>query len=80
MHLGMPVLALATTEAVEAVPAGAGTVSNRPDVLARAARRYLADPAAAAADGARARQAALERYGLKRFLDDWDRLITEVCS
>ncbi len=80
MHLGMPVLALATTEAVEAVPDGAGTVSNRPDVLARAARRYLADPAAAAADGARARQAALERYGLKRFLDDWERLITEVRS
>ncbi|MEU5524853.1 glycosyltransferase [Streptomyces sp. NPDC093250] len=80
MHLGMPVLALATTEAVEAVPDGAGTVSNRPDVLARAARRYLADPAAAAADGTRARQAALERYGLKRFLDDWERLITEVRS
>ncbi|GGV72928.1 glycosyl transferase [Streptomyces griseoloalbus] len=80
MHLGMPVLALATTEAVEAVPSGAGTVSTRPDVLVRAARRYLADPEAAAADGTRARQAALERYGLKRFLDDWERLITEVCS
>ncbi|MFI8219528.1 glycosyltransferase [Streptomyces sp. NPDC085932] len=80
MHLGMPVLALATTEAVEAVPPGAGTLSTRPDVLARAARRYLHEPEAAAADGARARQAALERYGLKRFLADWERLITEVCS
>ncbi|MFJ6000123.1 glycosyltransferase [Streptomyces sp. NPDC092370] len=80
MHLGMPVLALATTEAVEAVPPGAGALSTRPDVLARAARRYLHEPEAAAADGARARQAALERYGLKRFLTDWERLITEVCS
>ncbi|MGC3003941.1 glycosyltransferase [Streptomyces sp. G35A] len=80
MHLGMPVLALATTEVAEAVPPGAGVVSTRPDVLARAARRYLADPAAAAEDGTRARQAALERYGLKRFLDDWERLIAEVCS
>ncbi|MER7520305.1 glycosyltransferase [Streptomyces sp. NPDC126499] len=80
MHLGMPVVALATTEAVEAVPAGAGTLSTRPEVLARAARRYLADPEAAAADGARARQAALEHYGLKRFLDDWERLIAEACS
>ncbi|MEU3892064.1 glycosyltransferase [Streptomyces sp. NPDC029041] len=80
MHLGMPVLALATTEAVEAVPPGAGTLTTRPDVLARAARRYLHEPEAAAADGARARQAALERYGLKRFLTDWERLITEVCS
>jgi hypothetical protein len=80
MHLGLPVLALATTEAVEAVPPGAGTLTTRPDVLARAARRYLHEPEAAAADGARARQAALERYGLKRFLADWERLITEVCS
>ncbi|WP_236242066.1 glycosyltransferase [Streptomyces sp. CC228A] len=80
MHLGMPVVALATTEAVEAVPPGAGTLSTRPDVLAAAARRYLAEPEAAAEDGARARQAALERYGLKRFLDDWERVITEVRS
>ncbi|CAM5339624.1 glycosyltransferase [Streptomyces coeruleorubidus] len=80
MHLGLPVLALATTGAVEALPPGAGTLSTRPDVLARVARRYLHEPEAAAADGARARQAALERYGLKRFLADWERLITEVCS
>ncbi|MET9962426.1 glycosyltransferase [Streptomyces sp. NPDC006326] len=80
MHLGMPVVALATTEAVEAVPPGAGVLSTRPEVLARAARHYLEDPRAAAEDGARARQAALERYGLKRFLDDWERLMTEVRS
>ncbi|KOG63460.1 glycosyl transferase [Streptomyces griseoflavus] len=78
MHLGMPVVALATTEAAEAVRPGTGTLSNRPEVLARAARTYLEDPDAAAEDGARARQAALERYGLKRFLRDWERLITEV--
>ncbi len=80
MHLGMPVVALATTEAVEAVPPGAGTLSTRPEVLARAARRYLEEPEAAAEDGARARQAALERYGLKRFLHDWERVMTEACS
>ncbi|WP_055717169.1 glycosyltransferase [Streptomyces torulosus] len=80
MHLGMPVVALATTEAVEAVPADAGTLSTRPEVLARAVRHYLEDPAAAAADGARARQAALQRYGLKRFLDDWERVMTEARS
>lgn len=80
MHLGMPVVALATTEAVEAVPPGAGTLSTRPEVLARAARHYLEEPEAAAEDGARGRQAALERYGLKRFLDDWERVMTEVRS
>ncbi|MEV7993620.1 glycosyltransferase [Streptomyces sp. NPDC086077] len=80
MHLGMPIVALATTEAVEAVPPDAGTLSTRPEVLAHAARRYLEEPEAAVEDGARARQAALERYGLKRFLNDWERLLTEVRS
>jgi glycosyltransferase involved in cell wall biosynthesis len=80
MHLGMPVVALATTEAVEAVPPGAGVLSTRPEMLAEAARRYLAEPEAAAEDGARARQAALGRYGLKRFLNDWERVMTEVRS
>ncbi|MBB5937167.1 glycosyltransferase [Streptomyces zagrosensis] len=80
MHLGMPVVALATTEACEAVPPGAGTLSTRPAELADAARAYLADPTAAAEDGARARRAALARYGLKRFLYDWERLIAEVAG
>ncbi|MGW1161566.1 glycosyltransferase [Streptomyces sp. NPDC002519] len=80
MHLGMPVVGLATTEVVEAVPHGAGTLSTRPDVLARTARHYLHEPEAAAADGARARQAALGRYGLKRFLADWERVMAEARS
>jgi hypothetical protein len=78
MHLGMPVVTLATTEAVEAVPPAAGACSNRMDVLTRAVRRLLADPAEAAAAGKVARQAALARYGLARFLHDWDRLLKEV--
>ena len=78
MHLGMPVVALATTEAVEAVPPGAGVLSTRPEVLAEAARHYLDEPEAAAADGARARRAALGRYGLKTFLHRWDQLLEEV--
>jgi glycosyltransferase involved in cell wall biosynthesis len=78
MHLGMPVVALATTAAVEAVPPGGGVLSTRLDPLAEAVRRYLADPGLAAAAGRVARQAALARYGLGRFLHDWDRLLTEV--
>jgi glycosyltransferase involved in cell wall biosynthesis len=80
MHLGMPVVALATTEAPDAVPAEAGVVSTRVDVLAAAARAFLADPDRARETGAAARRAALERYGLTRFLDDWDELLTEVTS
>jgi glycosyltransferase involved in cell wall biosynthesis len=78
MYLGMPVVALATTEAAEAVPPAAGACSNRMDVLARAVRRFLADPIEAAEAGRVARAAALARYGLGRFLHDWDRLLKEV--
>ncbi|WP_306184195.1 glycosyltransferase [Streptomyces sp. MK5] len=78
MHLGMPVVALATTEVTEAVPPGAGVVSNRIDVLTDAVRDFIADPAHARAAGERARTAALARYGLTRFLDDWERLLKEV--
>ena len=80
MHLGMPVVALATTEAVEAVPAQAGTISTRIDTLARAARELLRDPDAARAAGDAARAHALQHYGLDRFLADWDDLLTEVVA
>ncbi|MCW2826935.1 MAG: glycosyl transferase [Marmoricola sp.] len=72
MHLGMPVVALAATEAVTAVPAGAGVVTTRPDELAAAVWRFAHDPAQAQAVGAAARESALARYGLGRFLADWD--------
>jgi len=78
MHLGMPVVALATTEVVEAVPPGAGVVSTDPDVLVAAVRRYVDDPGLARADGERARAVARSRYGLGRFLGDWDRLLADV--
>jgi hypothetical protein len=75
MHLGMPVVALGTTEAHEAVPPAAGVVSNRLDVLQAALRRLVADADEARARGAAARAAALARYGLGRFLADWDGLL-----
>ncbi|MFG2105173.1 glycosyltransferase [Micromonospora echinaurantiaca] len=81
MAIGMPVVALATTEAVMAVPPGAGALSTRIDVLLDAARRFMAEPAEARRAGAEARLAARDRYGLDRFLADWDRLLEEeVCA
>ncbi|MDP8953443.1 MAG: glycosyltransferase [Actinomycetota bacterium] len=80
MHLGMPVVALATTEAPDAVPPEAGVVSNRPDVLAAALRRLSADAEEATVLGKAAREAALARYGLGRFLSEWDELLMEVSS
>ena len=78
MQLGMPVVALGTTDAHEAVPAAAGAVSTRLDVLEAAMRRFVADPDEARARGAAARAAALERYGLERFLADWDGVLEAV--
>jgi glycosyltransferase involved in cell wall biosynthesis len=78
MHLGMPVVVLASTEAVEAVPPEAGVLSTRPERLWDAVRTYLHDEDAARLAGKAARAAALERYGLPRFLSDWDRLLEEV--
>jgi glycosyltransferase involved in cell wall biosynthesis len=78
MHLGMPVVALATTEAVEAVPPEAGVLSTRPERLWSAVRHFIDDVDAARLAGKAARAAALERYGLARFLRDWDELLQEV--
>ncbi len=80
MHLGMPVVALGTTEAYEAVPTAAGVVSTDVDRLADALQRFVADETAAREAGAAARVAALERYGLGRFLADWDDLLSEVAG
>jgi glycosyltransferase involved in cell wall biosynthesis len=78
MQLGMPVVALGTTEVHEAVPSAAGIVSTNVDVLERGLRRLLADPQEARERGRAARAAALGRYGLARFLADWDALLAEV--
>ena len=78
MHLGLPVVALGTTEVPEAVPTGAGVVSNRIEVLEAAIVRYRNDPEEARAAGRQARAAARSRFGLERFLSDWDRLLEEV--
>jgi glycosyltransferase involved in cell wall biosynthesis len=75
MHLGMPVVALATTEAVRAVPPEAGLLTTRVDELVAAARRLVRDPAEARQLGKCAREVALERYGLGRFLADWEQLL-----
>ena len=78
MHLGMPVVALGTTEVREAVPPDAGVVTNRLDLLAAELRRLVAEPEEARLMGKAGRAAALSRYGLARFLADWDDLLTEV--
>jgi hypothetical protein len=78
MHLGMPVVALATTEVVEAVTPDAAVVSTRVDVLADALRTLIADLDLARHLGMAARAVARRRYSLDRFCTDWDQLLKEV--
>jgi glycosyltransferase involved in cell wall biosynthesis len=78
MLLGMPVVVLDVTEASRAVPEAAGARSSDITELVTAARRLLADPAEAKRRGLLARHAALERYGLPRFLHDWDLAFKEA--
>lgn len=78
MTIGLPVAALATTAAPESVPPEAGVLSNDPAVLTDALRRWLKDPDEARERGAAARSHALERFGLGRFLTDWQDLFEEV--
>jgi hypothetical protein len=78
MHLGMPVVALATTAASEAVPPDAGTLSTNVEELCAAIARLMADHDEARERGLRARQAALAHFSLDRFLADWDVLLEEV--
>jgi hypothetical protein len=78
MMIGMPVVALGTTEVHRAVPEGAGIVSTRVDDLVDAAHWLIKDPDAAHRIGHAGRKAATERYDLDRFLFDWDRLLEET--
>lgn len=80
MHLGMPVVALATTEVTSAVPACAGVVSNRIDELKEAMEWLTSDRSAAAEVGMAARACARKRYGLERFLRDWDSVFEQVAA
>jgi hypothetical protein len=78
MMLGIPVVALGATGSFEAVPDGAGLVSTRLDQLHRVTSELLSDVELGASMGRRGRNGALERFGLGRFLTDWDRLLQEV--
>jgi hypothetical protein len=80
MMLGMPVAGLAMTEAAEVVPADAAALTNDLDALTTRVRGLLAEPDVARALGERARAFALERFGVDRFLADWDVLLAETVA
>ena len=80
MMLGMPVVAVASTETAVAVPAGTGVVTTRPDELAAAVGELCHDADLARAVGAQARAHALKRFDLARFLREWDDVLAGVVA
>jgi glycosyltransferase involved in cell wall biosynthesis len=76
----MPVVAVGATEAYEAVPRECGIVSTHLERLVDGARGLLDDPERARVMGKHAREYALARYGLGRFLVEWDQVFEEVTT
>ncbi len=72
MHVGVPVIGLATTEMSRAVENGVnGYVDTEVDALVSHMRRLLADPAEAHYLSEGALQVARERHGIERFARAW---------
>jgi hypothetical protein len=72
MSIGMPIVALATTEAPEVLTHGVNAILST-DVgrLVEGMHALLDDRALAARQGAAAREVALERFSIARFGADW---------
>jgi hypothetical protein len=73
MMVGMPIVGLATTELPTVIRHGVnGYVDTRIDRLVEAMQQLLRDPALARHLGDAARCTAEERFGIARFVADWD--------
>ncbi len=79
--IGMPVVALATTELPTVIEDGVhGYVSCDMDYLIASMRDLLAHPDEARRLGANARKLAVERFGTERFARDWNAAFERVLS
>jgi hypothetical protein len=79
MMLGIPIVGLATTEMATAIESGVtGYVDTSVARLIEPMRRLIDDPEEARRLGRNARRYARKRFSLKRFLDDWNRVLAEV--
>ncbi len=81
MMVGAPVVALATTEIASVIRSGEnGIADTRLDVLVDAMQRLLAAPGEAQALGAAGQRTARERFGIDRFVSDWNDALRQVTS
>lgn len=79
MMVGLPILGLATTEMASAVENGvSGHVETSEAALHAHMRRLIAQPEEARALSRGARRIARERFGIGRFVADWNAALAEV--
>jgi glycosyltransferase involved in cell wall biosynthesis len=79
MMVGLPVVALATTEMVTVIKDGVnGFIGTDVAALVSRMRFLLQNPEEARRLGAQARKTALERFGIERFVADWNDAFLEV--
>lgn len=76
MGIGMPVVALATTELPSVIVNGVnGYADTRIERLVEVMHELLRDPALARRWGDAAQRTVQERFGIERFAADWDRVL-----
>lgn len=79
MEIGLPVVALATTELVTVIKDGEnGFISTNVGTLVRRMRTLLADPEEARRIGEAGRHTVRERFGVERFAADWEAAFEEA--
>lgn len=81
MMVGLPVVALATTEMSAVIRDGeSGFIDTRVDRLVERMQALLRDPTLAQELGSAARRLALERFHIDRFVADWQAVLQRVCA
>jgi hypothetical protein len=79
MMVGLPVVALATTEVSTVIENGrSGYIDTNVDALIERMQELLREPALARELGAGARRRALERFHITRFVRDWNDTFAQV--
>ncbi|HEX7637348.1 MAG TPA: glycosyltransferase family 4 protein [Burkholderiaceae bacterium] len=81
MMVGLPIVGLATTEMPTVIVNGVnGWLDTRPDRLVEVMRRLIAEPELARRWGEAARRTAEERFGIDRFVADWERVFARAAG
>ena len=81
MMMGMPIVALATTEMSMIIEDGVhGYLNTNPDRLIEGMQDLLGNHGLAQRMGEDARKQAQQRFRIERFVSDWDRLLKEVAG